>query len=84
MSLSDIKLMTGKVDSILNDKTILVLSSVSKMHASYGKVVRRVKKYMIHCESSLEEMGVAEGKDVYFSASKPFSKRKRWLLHSVV
>jgi small subunit ribosomal protein S17 len=71
------KVFTGKVISKKMEKTATVAVERIVVHPVYKKRVRKVKKYHVH-----DEFGVGVGSVVKFTASKPFSKTKRWKIIS--
>jgi small subunit ribosomal protein S17 len=73
------KVFIGKVVSTKMDKTATVTVESVVAHPVYKKRFKRVKKYHLH-----DEFGVEVGDLVKFSASKPFSKLKKWKIIEVV
>lgn len=73
------KIISGKVVSTKMDKTATVAVERVVAHPVYKKRFRRVKKYHVH-----DEMGVKVGDIVKFSASRPFSKLKKWKVVEVL
>ncbi|HEX7040204.1 MAG TPA: 30S ribosomal protein S17 [Trueperaceae bacterium] len=74
------KLMQGRVVSDKADKTVTVVVERRFKHPLYGKVVTVSKKYLAHDEGN--EFGV--GDLVEIAASRPLSKRKRWVVTRLV
>ena len=74
------KVREGVVVSSKMAKTIVVAVSRQVRHATYGKFIRRTKRYYAHDESN--QCGV--GDRVRIVESKPLSKLKRWKLKEVV
>lgn len=74
------KRLTGYVTSDKMDKTVVVAVTTTRRHATYGKVVRLVKKYKAHDEAN--ECRV--GDRVEIIESKPMSRHKRWAVVSVL
>ena len=74
------KTMQGRVVSDKADKTVTVNVERRFKHPLYGKVVTVSKKYLAHDESN--EYGV--GDIVEISASRPISKRKRFVVTRLV
>ena len=74
------KTMQGRVTSDKADKTVTVNVERRFKHPLYGKVVTVSKKYLAHDESN--EYGV--GDIVEISASRPISKRKRFVVTRLV
>ena len=73
------KVFTGKVISVKMAKTATVAVERFLSHPMYIKRFKRVKKYHVH-----DEIGVFEGDRVKFTASKPYSKLKKWRVLEVV
>ena len=74
------KKMVGVVVSDKMDKTVMVEVARSARHPLYGKVLRRVKKYMAHDEQNECQMGDR----VEIIESRPLSRRKRWAVKQIV
>lgn len=72
--------VTGKVLSTKADKTITVLVERRVKHPVYGKFLRRSTKLMAHDETNQ----CREGDIVTIEECRPLSKRKTWMLVSVV
>jgi small subunit ribosomal protein S17 len=72
--------LQGRVVSNKMDKTVVVEVERKKMHRLYKKVIRVSKKYMAHDESNALNIG----DEVQIVESRPMSKRKRWVVESVV
>ncbi|MFV1917272.1 MAG: 30S ribosomal protein S17 [Patescibacteria group bacterium] len=73
------RVFTGKVISIKNEKTATVAVERIVSHPVYIKRYKRVKKYHVH-----DTIGTKVGDTVNFVASRPFSKLKRWKIIEVV
>ena len=71
---------TGKVISNKADKTITVLVERQVKHPLYGKFIRRSTKLTAHDE----ENQCREGDLVTIEECRPLSKKKTWMLVSVV
>lgn len=72
--------VTGKVVSNKAEKTITVLVERRVKHPVYGKFLRRSTKLMAHDENNQ----CREGDIVTIEECRPLSKRKTWMLVSVV
>ena len=72
--------VTGKVVSNKAEKTITVLVERRVKHPVYGKFLRRSTKLMAHDENNQ----CREGDIVTIEECRPLSKRKTWMLLSVV
>src|ERR1700712_3338941 len=70
------RVLTGRVTSDKQDKTITVLVERRVIHPLYKKFIRRSKKYAAHDEANL----CREGDAVRIEECRPISKRKTWLL----
>ena len=73
------KRMVGTVVSDKMQKTVVVAIENRKMHPIYRKVVTSTKKVMAH-----DETGAGIGAVVRIVQSRPISKRKRWVVESVL
>ncbi len=73
MAKNDIKV---KIIKKAGDKTVVGEASFLKQHPIYKKYVKVFKKYMIHDESN----DVKVGDEVFIKSSRPFSKRKTWVI----
>lgn len=72
--------ITGFVTSDKADKTICVTVTNRETHPIYGKKFTRSRKYAAHDEHNAAH----EGDKVEISESRPFSKRKTWVLDRIV
>lgn len=72
--------VVGVVTSAKRDKTRTVAVEIQKVHAKYGKRLRRQAKYQVHDESN--ESGA--GDRVEISPCRPLSKTKSWRLVRVI
>lgn len=70
--------MIGRVVSTKMEKTATVLVEGKKKHPLYKKSFVRTKKYLAH-----DPIGVKDGDIVSMEKSRPFSKRKHWLITKV-
>lgn len=70
----------GVVTSDKRDKTRTVAVDFQKVHAKYGKRLRRQAKYQVHDEKN--EAG--EGDRVEITQCRPLSKTKSWRLVRVI
>ena len=73
------KRLVGTVVSDKMQKTVVVAIENRKMHPIYRKVVTSTKKVMAH-----DETGAGIGALVRIVQSRPISKRKRWVVESVL
>lgn len=73
------KIFTGKIIATKNAKTATVAVERVVVHPLYKKRFRRDTKYQVH-----DEIGVKFGDMVKFTASRPYSKTKKWKIIKVV
>lgn len=73
------KRLVGRVVSDKMEKTVVVAIENRKMHPIYRKVVPSTKKVMAH-----DETGARIGARVRIVASRPLSKRKRWVVETLL
>jgi small subunit ribosomal protein S17 len=73
------KSVVGQVVSNKMQKTVVVEVGWTIIHPKYKKVVRRTTRYMAH-----DEHGCGIGDRVQLTETRPLSKRKRWLVVSIV
>jgi small subunit ribosomal protein S17 len=74
------KRLTGRVTSDKMDKTVLVEVERLQRHRLYGKVLKRIKKYMAHDEESACRIGDL----VCIVESRPLSRRKHWVVEEII
>ncbi|MDX8401605.1 MAG: 30S ribosomal protein S17 [Mariprofundaceae bacterium] len=77
---SNKRTLEGIVVSNGGDKTIVVEVERKFLHPRYRKTVRMHKKYMAHDAENTCNVGDR----VRIVESRPFSRRKRWVLTEVV
>lgn len=70
----------GRVVSNKNDKTAVVLVDHYWRHPIYGKTVTRSKKFHAHDA----ENECQEGDIVQIEESRPFSKKKHWVVREII
>jgi small subunit ribosomal protein S17 len=70
----------GIVTSAKRDKTRTVAVEYQKVHAKYGKRLRREAKFQVHDESN----DSGEGDRVEIAQCRPLSKTKSWRLVRVL
>lgn len=70
------KVLNGVVIKNSSDKTISVLVERKVMHLKYGKTIKRSKKYQVHDEKNIAQIG----DKVSIIENIPISKTKRWIL----
>ena len=64
----------GKVVKISGNKSVLVEVTRRVRHPVYGKIVKKRKKFMVHDDDNIAQIGDL----VTFVESRPLSRRKRW------
>ena len=74
------KAREGTVVSDKMDKTVVVAVSSSTRHRLYKKLMRRLRRYMVHDETNDAKLGDR----VRIVESRPYSRRKRWQLAEVL
>lgn len=62
------------------EKTVVVAVTRLVKHASYGKYIRRTRKYLAHDEAN----NCKVGDTVRIAGCKPLSKTKHWRVQEVV
>ena len=72
--------VTGTVISDKMDKTVVVAVERSVPHGVYGKTKRKTSTFVAHNEGNDAKMG----DKVAIAESRPLSRRKRWVVVSVV
>ncbi len=70
------RVLTGRVTSDKQDKTITVLVERRIIHPLYKKFIRRSKKYAAHDDENVCKVG----DQVRIEECRPISKNKTWLL----
>ncbi len=71
--------LVGRVIRAKMQKTVTVEVERRYRHPLYGKVVRSTKKYLVH-----DEIGCQPGDLVQIVESRPLSRRKRWVVETVL
>ena len=72
--------VTGLVVSDKMDKTVKVAIERQIRHGLYGKIQRRTSTFLAHDETN----EVKIGDRVSITETRPLSRRKRWVVTSVV
>ena len=70
------RILSGTVVSNKTDKTVVVKVMRQVRHKLYKKIVRKTKKYHAHDELNKFNLGDV----VRIQESKPYSKKKKWLV----
>lgn len=68
--------LEGSVVSTSMDKTLVVRVERTKLHPKYDKRYITTKKFLVHDPKNSHKVG----DKVRFVASRPISKRKRWIV----
>ena len=76
MAIKEKKFVTGRVTQNTQDKTISVLVERKVKHPVLGKFISKSKKYQVHNESGVFNIG----DEVKIRECRPFSKRKTWVV----
>lgn len=71
--------LTGVVTKTKLTKTVTVRVDRSYRHPRYGKVIRTSKKYLVH-----DELSCQLGDKIQMVESRPLSKRKRWVVETIL
>ena len=71
---------TGKVVSDKMMKTVVVAVERQERHALYGKSQKKTSTFLAHNEDDAAKVGDT----VIIAESRPLSRRKRWVVTSVV
>lgn len=71
--------LTGFVTSDKMTKTVIVEVSRTYKHPLYKKVVHAASRFMAH-----DELGAQIGDEVVIVESRPLSRRKHWVVESIV
>ncbi len=74
------RVLTGTVTSDKMDKTVVVTVVRRFRHPIYGKFVQKRKNYMAHDPQNQ----CKRGDRVAIEESRPYSRRKRWVVLRVV
>ena len=75
-----LKEKVGIVVSTKMQKTIVVLVDNKFRHRRYGKTIMKNKRYLVHDENSLAELG----DKVLMIQARPLSKKKSWTLQRII
>tara|TARA_B100000035_G_scaffold292924_1_gene281944 strand:+ start:1512 stop:1748 length:237 start_codon:yes stop_codon:yes gene_type:complete len=76
LTIKEKKFVTGRVLKNAQDKTISVLVERKVKHPVLGKFISKSKKYQVHNESGVFNIG----DEVKIKECRPFSKRKSWVV----
>ncbi len=69
--------MKAKILSVIDSKTIKVISTTYKKHKTYGKYVTVSKSFIVDTSGRND---IKIGKEIDIVSSRPISKRKKWVI----
>ena len=72
------RILSGKVISTKNNKTIIVEVTRRVKHKLYKNIIKRVKRYHAHDETNVYKIG----DNVTIQEPKPISKMKSWITYN--
>ena len=72
------RLLSGKVVSSKNNKSIIVEVTRRVKHKLYKKIIKKIKRYHAHDESNVYKIG----DNVTIQETKPISKMKSWITYN--
>jgi small subunit ribosomal protein S17 len=72
------RLLSGKVVSSKNNKSIIVEVTRRVKHKLYKKIIKRIKRYHAHDEDNAYKIG----DNVTIQETKPISKMKSWITYN--
>ena len=72
------RLLSGKVVSSKNNKSIVVEVTRRVQHKLYKKIIKRVKRYHAHDEANVYKIG----DNVTIQETRPISKMKSWITYN--
>ena len=72
------RLLSGKVVSSKNNKSIVVEVTRRVKHKLYKKIIIKVKRYHAHDEANVYKIG----DNVTIQETKPISKMKSWITYN--
>ena len=73
------RLLSGKVVSSKNNKSIVVEVTSRIKHKLYKKIIKRIKRYHAHDEANVYKIG----DNVTIQETKPISKMKSWITYNI-
>lgn len=80
MAKTNRKVRVGEIVSNAMDKTAVVKVSTLQQHPKFKKYIRKVKKYAVHDEENVLQVGDR----VRIIETRPISKRKSWRLLDII
>ena len=72
------RLLSGKVVSSKNNKSIVVEVTRRVKHKMYKKIIKRIKRYHAHDEANVYKIG----DNVTIQETRPISKMKSWITYN--
>ena len=72
------RLLSGKVVSSKNNKSIVVEVTRRVKHKLYKKIIKKVRRYHAHDEANIYKVG----DNVTIQETKPISKMKSWITYN--
>ena len=72
------RLLSGKVVSSKNNKSIIVEVTRRVKHKLYKKIIKKIKRYHAHDEDNAYKIG----DNVTIQETKPISKMKSWITYN--
>ena len=72
------RILSGKIISCKNDKTVVVEVTRTVQHKLYKKIIKKKKRFHAHDESNKCNVG----ENVLIQESRPLSKLKKWIIIS--
>ena len=72
------RLLSGKVVSSKNNKSIVVEVTRRVKHKLYKKIIKKIKRYHAHDEANVYKIG----DNVTIQETKPISKMKSWITYN--
>jgi len=72
------RLLSGKVVSSKNNKSIVVEVTRRVKHKLYKKIIKKVKRYHAHDEANVYKIG----DNVTIQETRPISKMKSWITYN--
>ena len=72
------RVLSGKVVSSKNNKSIVVEVTSRVKHKLYKKIIKKVKRYHAHDEANVYKIG----DNVTIQETKPISKMKSWITYN--
>ncbi len=74
------QILEGEVVSDKMNKTVVIRVTRITPHPKYGKIIKKIKKFMAHDEKEMCKVGDL----VQIVSCRPISKNKKWRVLSIV